>query len=536
MLTLASLRVLAVVLAVVLTTPRAAGNVIPLHDDDFAAALKDVPQAFVEFYAPWCGHCKKLEPEYNKAANFFSGSDVVKFFKVDATVEKQLSKEYAIDGFPTIIHFTNYSAGELMTYEGDRTAAAIKTYLIEQIPSLKHANVIELTAEKNNLRSFLTLKDAAAIGFFPNKECPEFAAFLKAAEYEEVPYAYTFEASVAADAGITGKDRGIAVLVRSGEVFNFDGELTNSAHIDSFVIHRQFGSVVRYSQRVHKKLFEGAITNQLVLFLKDVNGDSPKFADTIKQNEKLKDLFYATAKNYTEKHGFATAVPRFVIVRVNKFLLEEDYHYIYELGHKCNIRKEEDFPSLCYFETGDRSEDSAKPPVKKFRREAATIQAGADFLAYIRKCQGRDEPEIIQSQLPPPSESEKKLALKTLVGETFETRVFDRWKNKNVLVFLFAPWCKASRATMPEVQKLANEMSSVRNMVVAKYDAHSNDPTTPAAKTDRFPKFRLFKANRKTKDEYVEYEGEKKTKHLSVLLKAWVEGHVLLPEALKADL
>ena len=89
---------------------------------------------------------------------------------------------------------------------------------------------------------------------------------------------------------------------------------------------------------------------------------------------------------------------------------------------------------------------------------------------------------------------------------------------------------------MPEVQKLANVMSSVRNMVVAKYDAHSNDPTTPSAKTDCYPKFRLFKTNRKTKDEYVEYEGEKKTKNLSILLKAWVEGHVLLPEALKADL
>ena len=109
MLTLASVRVLAVVAAVVAATPRAAANVIPLHDDDFAAALKNVPQAFVEFYAPWCGHCKKLEPEYNKAANYFSGSTYIKFFKVDATVEKKLSKEYAIDGFPTIIHCTNYS-------------------------------------------------------------------------------------------------------------------------------------------------------------------------------------------------------------------------------------------------------------------------------------------------------------------------------------------------------------------------------------------------------------------------------------------
>jgi protein disulfide-isomerase A6 len=54
----------------------------------------------VEFYAPWCGHCKSLEPEWNIAASKLKGQ--VRLGKVDATVETGLAQRFGVKGYPTI--------------------------------------------------------------------------------------------------------------------------------------------------------------------------------------------------------------------------------------------------------------------------------------------------------------------------------------------------------------------------------------------------------------------------------------------------
>eukprot|EP00959_Pyramimonas_sp_CCMP1952_P354290 7422311-Pyramimonas_sp.AAC.1 len=78
-----------------------ADDVVELTTSSFKKEVKDSSDFWiVEFYAPWCGHCQKLAPEWTKAATQLKG--VAKVGAVNCDDEKDLAQTYGIKGFPTI--------------------------------------------------------------------------------------------------------------------------------------------------------------------------------------------------------------------------------------------------------------------------------------------------------------------------------------------------------------------------------------------------------------------------------------------------
>jgi len=113
-------------------------KVITGTTDNFDKLLADNKEGvLVEFYAPWCGHCKKLAPEYESAAVKLDSEGIkVPLVKIDATVESKLAERFSVGGYPTLKWFVGGNAAE---YDGPREADGI----VKWIKSMTGPSVIE---------------------------------------------------------------------------------------------------------------------------------------------------------------------------------------------------------------------------------------------------------------------------------------------------------------------------------------------------------------------------------------------------------
>ena len=114
-----------------------AGNekdVIVLTDDNFDDMIfNDESMWLVAFYAPWCGHCQKLLPEWVSAATQLRGT--VKLAKIDATENQKMAQRYQIQGYPTIKIFAPGKGKEktVEEYQGPRDTSGIVQYALDKL-------------------------------------------------------------------------------------------------------------------------------------------------------------------------------------------------------------------------------------------------------------------------------------------------------------------------------------------------------------------------------------------------------------------
>jgi len=103
-------------------------------DDIVKNTSKDV---LVKYYAPWCGHCKKLAPIWEELGEFFKDEKDLVIAKFDATANEADGIE--VRGYPTLIFYPkDNKAGT--TYEGERDLESFKKYLTENSSAIKAKN------------------------------------------------------------------------------------------------------------------------------------------------------------------------------------------------------------------------------------------------------------------------------------------------------------------------------------------------------------------------------------------------------------
>lgn len=165
-------------------------EVIVLTVDNFDATIAKYDNILVEFYAPWCGHCKALAPEYAKAAQQLKedGSET-QLGKVDATEHGSLAEKFEVRGYPTLKFFHQ---GKPSDYNGPRKADGIVNWLKKKtgFPATKLTTADEA-------KEYVAGKQVGVIGFFKDGESDNAKTFINVVrDDDDIEYAFTTEQAV----------------------------------------------------------------------------------------------------------------------------------------------------------------------------------------------------------------------------------------------------------------------------------------------------------------------------------------------------
>jgi protein disulfide-isomerase A1 len=432
-------------------------GVLVLTTDTFKEGLASADYVLVEFYAPWCGHCKALAPEYATAAKTLRDEhpDVsVKLAMVDATAETDLGKEYGVRGYPTLKFF--YKAGEPKEYGGGRKAPEIVSWLLKKTGP----PAVDLKSAEE-AKSFSTAEDIAVVGFFSDQTTEISKQFIETAKsFDDIKFAIITDASVAKELEISD---GQIVLFRKFDeprlVFSGDAK---QAEISSFVKSNQLPLIVEFSDQTAPKIFGGDVKTHALFFVKKAEADSllAEFRNAAKQLKGRAVFVYLDIEE--SNNG-----------RVMEFF---------------NLKKE-DGTQLRVVKMGDEM-DKFQPDFTEFT-EANFVQFLNDVL------DGKAKKHMMTEEV---ADDWDKEPVKVLVGKNFEEVAFD--KTKDVLVEFYAPWCGHCKALAPIYEELGAAYKDNANVVIAKMDSTKNEIS--AVKVQGFPTIALI---RRDDNKVIMFEG-----------------------------
>ncbi|XP_062915636.1 protein disulfide-isomerase-like [Mobula hypostoma] len=437
-------------------------DVLVLNEHNFERALKENKYLLVEFYAPWCGHCQKLAPEYAKAAGQLkTESSELKLAKVDAIMEKELASEFDVRSYPTLKFFQESNRKTPIDYTGKRNAKGIVSWLKRRAGPTY--TFLDGLAE---VEAFIDSAEVAIVGFFKDLENDDVKTFSDIAnDVVEIPFAITNNAEAFEKYGIS---KSTIVMFKMYDDRRNDFAIDNQTglvkdELTKFIHVNEMHLVTEFTEESNPKIFDAKVDNHILLFINK----------TIKEHNQHLENFRAAA-------AFFRGKILFVYIDIN-----DDNDHVLDYFSV----KKEDAPKIRLINI---------TTTKKYKFPFDEISTD-NVKSFCQKgLNGNLEPFLKSKDIP---EDWDKNPVKILVGKNFENIAFD--ETKNVFVEFYAPWCGHCKELAPVWEQLGEKYKDHENIVIAKMDATVNEVESIAVQG--YPTIKYFPAGSERK--VVDYEG-----------------------------
>ncbi|KAF9927668.1 protein disulfide-isomerase precursor [Mortierella antarctica] len=426
-------------------------DVLDLNQKNFKDTLDKEKLILVEFFAPWCGHCKALAPEYEVAATQLKEHNIP-IAKVDCTVETDLCQDQGVQGYPTLKVFVD---GVAQDYQGARKSDAIVSYLKKQsLPALS-----ELTAD--TLSAFSTSDKVVIVASLP-KDSKKREIMEKVAKQNRDKYLFGV---VETNPDLEGE--GIVLYKKFDEGKNeLKGDFTEESLIE-FITANSVPTMDEIGPDNYATYMDGGLP---LAYL---------FYSSTEERDAVGPAFEALAKENKGKVNF-------VYIDAQKFG-----------AHASNLNLKESWPA---FGIQNVATGAKYPLVQEGDLSVEKAKALVEGVLA-----GTVEPSIKSEAIPETNDD----PVKVVVAHSYKDIVED--ETKDVLIEFYAPWCGHCKNLVPTYEELG-KLYQGSNIVIAKIDATANDlPADVPFQIQGFPTIKLRKAGT---SEYVDYEGNRSKEDL----------------------
>ncbi|OXB71589.1 UNVERIFIED_CONTAM: hypothetical protein H355_013976 [Colinus virginianus] len=409
-------------------------HVVTLTDATFDDALKN-SDVLVKFYAPWCGHCKRMAPEYEKAAALMTekGSKVV-FAEVDATTETAVADKQAIREYPTVKLYHNQRPEN---YAGDRTAEDI----VEWVEMMTGPAVTEVDGDIGDK----DVKTVAFVAELKSRDSPTKELFEKVADKSRQLGQFLVKYDAPAD-------RVYAIRPEEGTE-EFAGKTADE--LQAFVDIETYPLLGPINSKNFRKYID-----------REVN--MAWLCGSVDDFNEAKQSVREAARKLRGKYYFVwldTGVYR---------------------GHAENALGVTEFPALV-FQAKEARYALPGPDVR------ASLKDPAKIVSFFEDIEAGKVERLLKSEPVPESQNE---SVKVVVGKNFETMVIQ--EDKDVLLEIYAPWCQYCQNFEPVYKEFAEKMKDNEHLVVAKMDGSANETPLAEFSWNTYPTLFFVKAGEKS--------------------------------------